>query len=122
MTKKPEQPQSKLAHQQSFKMLLKSNFHQLIRDIIVPIRVIFSIFIVFVMFLIADQILFSIFVWQVQNIKSRVPFVGWVLDGVQVFSILAVSIYFTYSTIAGLQVQRQIASQIEKRAGIDEGK
>jgi hypothetical protein len=122
MTKKPKQPQSKLAHQQSFKMLLKSNFHQLIRDIIVPIRVIFSIFIVFVMFLIADQILFSIFVWQVQNIKSRVPFVGWVLDGVQVFSILAVSIYFTYSTIAGLQVQRQIASQIEKRAGIDEGK
>jgi hypothetical protein len=122
MTKNPEQPQQRLVHQQSFKMLLKNNFYQLVRDIIVPIRVILSVFIVFVIFLIADQILFSIFVWQVQDIKSRVSFIGWVLDGVQVLSIVAVSVYFIYSTINGLQTQWRIASQIEKQAGIDENK
>ena len=120
MTKNPQQAQQKSERQQSFKVVLKNNFYQLVRDIITPIRVILSVFIVFVVFLIAEQILFAVFVWQVQDIRDRVPFVGWVLDGVQVFSIIAVSVYFVYTTVTGLQSQWRIASQIEKRAGIDE--
>ena len=107
---------------QPIRSLLTDNFYQFIRDVIVPIRVIMAVFFVFLVFLIAEQVLFLIFDWLARDIKTRVAFVGWVLDGVQVVSIVAVSVYFIYSTITNLQSQWHIASKIERRARINEDK
>ena len=106
--------------QVSISSLLAEHFYHLIRDIIIPIRVIISVFIVFLIFLVVDQLLFLVFDWLCRDIKTRITFVSWLLDGVQVVSIVAVSICFIYNTITSLQSQRQIASKIESNAQISE--
>lgn len=94
--------------------LAKEHSLRLIYNVIGPIRIMIELFIIFTSFLIADHFLFKIFVALSGDIATRIPLVAWVLDGIEICSILAVGVYFIVSTITGLQGQRTIASQLEK--------
>lgn len=106
-------------HDKSIQALLQGNFYEFVRDILVPSRVILATFLVFMVFLVTDQALFWIFETIIHPIKTKIPFVGWLLDGLNVFSTICIVIYFVISGIASLRTQWQISKKIEQRAGLE---
>jgi hypothetical protein len=100
----------------SIKQILTRHLRLLVEDVVVPLRVIVATSVIFILFLVADQIIFYIIDLISSDIKSRVPFVSWLLDGVQVLSLIAVSVYFVISGINNLHTQFRVASKIETKA------
>ena len=102
----------------SLKVLLRNNLYEFVRDVVIPLRVIIATFVVFVVFLIADQMLFWIFEILTQDIRLRSPFLALVFDGVEISSAIGVAVYFLISGLLNLRTQWRISQKIEKRAGL----
>ena len=98
--------------------LLRNHLQLLLEDIIVPVRVVVATSVVFVAFLAADQLIFYLIGLSAREIRSRIPFVGWLLDAVQVLSLVAVAVYFVIAGVSNLITQWKINSIIETKAGL----
>ena len=102
----------------SFGILFRRNLYHMIRDILVPVRVIIATFIVFAVFLMADTLLFWMFDRLTQDIQQSSRFVVSVFDGVEILSVVGIGLYFVLSGMTNLRTQWQIAKDIERRAGL----
>ena len=118
--KKTKNLQSRVPNdsKKSFQLLVQNNFYELLKDILVPVRVILATFFVFFAFLITDQALIWVFERLTQSIRLRSPFISWLLDGAEISSTISIAIYFVISGISNLRAHWQISKQIERRAGL----
>lgn len=94
--------------------ILRENLRELILDVIVPTRVIVASFLVFVVFLLADEAILLIIKWLIRDLASRNQMIGTLLEGIEIFSFLGVAVYFVISTIASLRLQWQVTKRIEE--------
>jgi hypothetical protein len=88
--------------QDPIKKMLARNFRLLLRNIVPRIRIIMEQFIVLLVFLVADSLIFRIFSLLSKSDNVDNSFVNLILEGVQYCSITAIGFYFIMSTISGL--------------------
>ena len=94
--------------------ILRENLRELILDVIIPARVIVASFLVFVLFLLADEAILLIIKWLIRDLVAGNRVVRTLLEGIEMFSFLGVAVYFVISTISSLRLQWKVTKQIEE--------
>lgn len=94
--------------------ILRENLRELILDVIVPARVVVASFLVFVLFLLADEAILLIIKWLIRDLATSNQVVKTLLEGIEIFSFLGVAVYFVISTISSLRLQWGVTKRIEE--------
>jgi hypothetical protein len=102
----------------SIRGILYTNAVGVVEDVIPLLRVIISTFITSILFLITDQIVLLLIDLTVQDLKTRIPYVALLSDGVQVLSYVGVIVYFCINGFINLYTQWKISRDIERKSGI----
>ena len=101
----------------SLRQLLGHHLLGLLRDVIVPLRVLGATSIVFLVFLYLLQTMLWVIRWMAHDVL-RFPFVGWCLDAIHVLSVLSVAVYFVFSAIMNLHAHWRLSRELEEEAGL----
>lgn len=86
---------------------------ELIEKIREPVLTIVATFIIFLVFLITEQILFWIFNWQTQDLQLRNSFFKWLFDGIEFLTAISIAIYSFVQGVLGLIDQWKIANTVK---------
>lgn len=85
--------------------LFSANIAAFFREIIEPVRYVLANLVVSVAFLLASELIFNVINLTAADLKKRVEFVGWMLDGAQFVSLLATLALFVINTVIDFIVQ-----------------
>jgi len=102
----------------SIRNLLYEAVYEFIEDVIPPIKTLLATFLVFLAFLLTDQILLWIFNLTTQDVQRRNPILGFFLEGIEFFSAISISIYFVISGIGNLRFQWKFSQRMEKQVDL----
>ena len=84
---------------------VSSNFLKLFQEVIPLFRIILSNLIVALSFILAGELIFWVIAITATDIRTRIEFIGWLLDGAQVTSFIATISIFVISIIADFVIQ-----------------
>ncbi len=102
-------PQPPRIPSQTVRSVLRTHVVRVMRALLPPLGIVLTMLMVFITFLIAEQLLLASIDWAARDILSRSPFVVWFLDGVRFFSFVGVAVYCIVSGNATLHTHWKMA-------------